>query len=74
MENNNAIAAQGPDGEAKIENVKPTAEDEGSPNKGRGGYNRYNRRRQVRRDVHPDDGMIVFPEIVVSFTFSYTVL
>ncbi|XP_059149973.1 methenyltetrahydrofolate synthase domain-containing protein-like [Physella acuta] len=51
MENNNAIAAQGPDDEAKIENVKPTADEE-SPDKDRG--NRQ-RRRPFRREIHPED-------------------
>lgn len=53
MENNNAIAAQGPDDEAKIENVKPTL-DEDSPDKDRG--NRQ-RRRPFRREIHPEDGL-----------------
>lgn len=52
MENNNAIAAQGPHDEAKIENVKPTA-DEGSPDKVRGGRPRRN---QYRQSIHPEDG------------------
>ncbi|CAL1532915.1 unnamed protein product [Lymnaea stagnalis] len=52
MENNNAIAAQGPDDEAKIENVKPTADEEESPDKDRG--NRQ-RRRPYRREIHPED-------------------
>ncbi|KAI8777097.1 methenyltetrahydrofolate synthase domain-containing protein [Biomphalaria glabrata] len=50
MENNNAIAAQGPDDEAKIENVKPTVDE--SPDKDRS--NRQ-RRRPYRREIHPED-------------------
>lgn len=57
MENNNAIAAQGPDGDSKIENVKPTADDEESPK--RRGYNRFNRRRQIPKEIHPEDGNIL---------------
>lgn len=50
MENNNAIAAQGPDAEAKIENVKPTADEENVSKE------RVNRpRRQPYREVHPED-------------------
>ncbi|KAH9491950.1 hypothetical protein Btru_026875 [Bulinus truncatus] len=51
MENNNAIAAQGPDDEAKIENVKPTADEE-SPDKER---SIRQRRRPFRREIHPED-------------------
>lgn len=52
MENNNAIATKGPEDEAQIENVKPTAEDE-SPNKER--RNTRGRRPPYRRDVRPED-------------------
>ncbi|XP_012936051.1 methenyltetrahydrofolate synthase domain-containing protein isoform X2 [Aplysia californica] len=51
MENNNAIATQGPDDEAKIENVKPTAEEE-SPEKERSSPPR---RRPYRREIRPED-------------------
>ncbi|KAK3797748.1 hypothetical protein RRG08_020141 [Elysia crispata] len=50
MENNNAIATQGPDDEAKIEDVKPTIDGD-SPDKG----NNRQRRRQYRKEVHPED-------------------
>ncbi|RUS72380.1 hypothetical protein EGW08_019860 [Elysia chlorotica] len=50
MENNNAIATQGPDDEAKIEDVKPTIDGE-SPDKG----NNRQRRRPYRKEVHPED-------------------
>ncbi|BFZ20905.1 hypothetical protein BsWGS_23944 [Bradybaena similaris] len=50
MENNNAIAAQDPDAEAKIENVKPTADEE-PVSKERGSRPR----RQPYREVHPED-------------------
>lgn len=52
MKNNNAIAAQGPDDEAKIEDVKPTTDEE-SPDKERGSRQRM---RPYRRDIRPEDG------------------
>jgi len=53
MENNNAIAGQGPDVDVKIEDVKPTVEDEDSPKKG----NRTTGRRPGRRrdEIKPED-------------------
>lgn len=50
MENNNAIAAQGPDDEAKIEDVKPTVDGE-SPEK----VNNRQRRRPYRKEIRPED-------------------
>ena len=52
MENNNAIAAQGPDDEAQIENVKPTAEEESPQNERRDPP----RRRPYRREIRAEDG------------------
>ena len=54
MENNNAIATQGPDDEAKIEDVKPTIDGD-SPDKG----NNRQRRRPYRKEVHPEDGIAI---------------
>ncbi|GFR70484.1 methenyltetrahydrofolate synthase domain-containing protein [Elysia marginata] len=50
MENNNAIATQGPDDEAKIEDVKPTVDGD-SPEK----VNNRQRRRPYRKEIRPED-------------------
>ena len=54
MENNNAIAVQGPDEPTRIEDVKPTIEDGDSPKKS---YRNAGRRVGRRRDdVRLEDG------------------